>query len=56
MSNQIVHKTENEIKMNSFYMDLIRSKHPIDQSLVDKFKRDQNQIKKENPLYANQVN
>lgn len=56
MSNQIVHKTDNEIKMNKFYMDLIRSKHPIDQSLIDKFKSDVKAIKLENPLYANQVN
>ena len=56
MKNQIVPKTEQEIKMNNFYMDLIRLDQPIPQNLIDKFNKDKEQIRLENPIYNTNLN
>ncbi len=56
MKNQIVPKTEQEIKMNNFYMDLIRLDQPIPQNLIDKFNQDKETIRLENPIYNTNLN
>jgi len=56
MKNQIVPKTEQEIKMNNFYMKAIILNQPIEQGLIDEFKRDVEQIRLENPIYNENLN
>jgi len=48
-----VKKTPKEIELNMFYMHLIRSPFPASQQMIDKFKKDQDEIRKENPIYNN---
>jgi len=56
MANQIVQKTAKEIEMNNFYMDLIRLNGIVPETLIEKFKRDRETIRLENPLYNSQIN
>jgi len=56
MKTTIVQKTEQEIKMNNFYMDLIRLDQPIPQNLIEKFNKDKEQIRLENPIYNTNLN
>jgi len=56
MANQIIPKTQKEIQMNSFYMDLIRLNGIVPQNLIDKFKQDVEVIRLENPLYNKKLN
>ena len=56
MKNQIVPKTEQEIKMNNFYMDLIRLDQPIPQNLIYDFKKYVEIIRRENPIYNTNLN